>query len=168
MGLNIDKEVKDLKQMCVAELREKYCEVFGEKPRSSHKDFLLKRIAWRMQALAYGDLSERARQRAEELANDADLRIRAPKKISELALPASPERTVIRSFSPTHDERLPMPGAVLSREYQGETICVTVLDKGFEYHGQIYRSLTAVTKAVTGSHWNGFNFFGIENKRKKK
>ncbi len=54
-----------------------------------------------------------------------------------------------------------MPGAVLTREYKGERISVTVLDKGFEYDGDVYRSLTAVARAVTGSHWNGYHFFGL-------
>ena len=161
MKLNIDKEVKTLKSMCVADLREKYQDVFGENPRSSHKDFLIKRIAWRMQALAEGGLSERARRRAEELANDADLRIRAPKGFYKQATTSASERTTVRSFSPSHDRRLPMPGTVLTREYQGEIIRVRVRDKGFEYEGQIYRSLTAVVKAVTGSHWNGFLFFNL-------
>jgi hypothetical protein len=165
MKLNIDKEVKILKSMCITDLREKYREVFGENPRCSHKDFLIKRIAWRMQALAEGGLSERARRRAEELANDADLRIRAPKGFYKpAATSAASERTTVQSFSPSHDRRLPMPGTVLTREYQGETIKVTVLNKGFEYSGQIYRSLTAVAKAVTGSHWNGFGFFGLGKK----
>ena len=54
-----------------------------------------------------------------------------------------------------------MPGTVLTREYHGETVTVTVLGSGFEYEGDIYRSLTAVAKAVTGSHWNGYHFFGL-------
>jgi hypothetical protein len=54
-----------------------------------------------------------------------------------------------------------MPGAVLTREYRGQTIQVTVLPEGFEYDGEVYRSLTAVAKAITGSHWNGPLFFGL-------
>ena len=65
--------------MTMGELRGKYLEVFGEETRSYHKAFLRKRIAWRLQALAEGGLSERARRRAGELANDADLRLRAPR-----------------------------------------------------------------------------------------
>jgi hypothetical protein len=164
MKMNIAQELKALKNMCTAELREKYREVFGEEPRSPNKDFLRKRIAWRVQALAYGDLSERARRRAEELANDADLRIRAPKGklVAPTAFPS--KRTALHYFSPTGDSRLPMPGAILTRGYQGETIRVMVLDKGFEYEGQVYRSLTAVAKVVTGSHWNGYHFFGLAKK----
>jgi hypothetical protein len=54
-----------------------------------------------------------------------------------------------------------MPGAILTREYKGETVQVTVRDHGFEYLGEVYRSLSAVAKAVTGSHWNGHYFFGL-------
>ena len=77
--LNMAREVAALKRMTVKELRGRYVEVFGEATRSGNKDWLRKRIAWRMQANARGDLSERARQRAEELANDSDLRTNAPK-----------------------------------------------------------------------------------------
>ncbi len=73
------QEVQGLSRMIVGELREKYLDVFGEETRFYHKEFLRKRIAWRIQALAEGDLSERARRRAEELANDADLRTRSPR-----------------------------------------------------------------------------------------
>jgi hypothetical protein len=153
MTPNIAKQVKALGDLTVAELRERYREVFGEPTKSTHKDFLRKRIAWRLQANAEGGLSERALRRAQEMANDADLTLLAPAA-----------RTVTRPFKPSHDRRLPMPGAVLTREYRGQTISVTVLDDGFEYAGTVYRSLTAVAKAVTGSHWNGLLFFGVAGK----
>ena len=66
--LNIAKEVSAMERMTVDELRRKYAEVFGERTNGRHKQWLVKRIAWRMQANAEGDLSERARQRALELA----------------------------------------------------------------------------------------------------
>ena len=59
--------------------------------------------------------------------------------------------------------RLPIPGTVLTRKYRGRLIEVTVLPKGFEWEGEVYRSLSAVAKAVTGSHWNGFLFFGLND-----
>jgi len=76
--LNIAREVAALKRMTVKELRGRYVEVFGEATRTGNKDWLWKRIAWRMQANAEGGLTERARRRAEELADDADLRLRRP------------------------------------------------------------------------------------------
>lgn len=71
MQMNVTREVVALKTMTVAQLRRRYLEVFGEQTRSGNKDFLWKRIIWRMQAKAQGDLSERARRRAEELAKGA-------------------------------------------------------------------------------------------------
>ena len=69
--------------MTVGQLKDRYREVFGEDTRSNHKQFLFRRIAWRVQANAEGGLSERARRRALEIADDADLRIRAPKNFPE-------------------------------------------------------------------------------------
>lgn len=150
MNPSMAGEVEGLRELTVVELREKYAEVFGEGTRSRHKDFLRKRIAWRLQANAEGGLSERALRRARELANDADLRLLGPAA-----------RTVTGRLAVPRDRRLPMSGTVLTREYRGEMIAVTVLDAGFAYQGTVYRSLTAVAKAVTGSHWGGFHFFGL-------
>jgi len=155
--MNIGKEIAILRRMTVVELRKKHAEVFGEETRSGHRDYLVKRIAWRLQSLAEGDLSERARRRTEELANDADIRMRAPK------MPATdaPERTRTGAIHVPQDKRVPMPGAVLTRDYKGKTFIVTVLRNGFEYDGKVYRSLSAVAKAITGTHWNGYHFFGL-------
>ncbi|MCC7155232.1 MAG: DUF2924 domain-containing protein [Bryobacterales bacterium] len=75
----IREEIEGLHSLTTAQLKEKYREVFGEQSRPNHKQFLFRRIAWRIQANAWGGLSERARRRALEIADDADLRIRAPK-----------------------------------------------------------------------------------------
>ena len=87
--MNVGKEVAALQRMTVTQLRKRYEEVVGEACRSNHKQWLVKRIAWRMQANAEGDLSERASQRALEIANDADLRLKAPpeKKASSASAP---------------------------------------------------------------------------------
>src|SRR5713101_7115525 len=76
---SICSEIDDLGRRTVAQLQIRYLEVFGEPSRSNHKQFLIRRIAWRLQAVAEGDLSERARERALSLAQDADLRLRAPR-----------------------------------------------------------------------------------------
>lgn len=59
------------------------------------------------------------------------------------------------------DRRLPIPGTVISKVYKGTIIDVKVLDKGFEYDGKAYRSLSSIAGAVTGQHWNGYLFFGL-------
>src|SRR4051794_8152806 len=98
MALNVDREVAGLQRMTVKKLRERYAETFGEMTRSGHKVWLIKRIIWRLQALAEGDLSERARQRAEELANEADLRL-SPPKIKKVSPDSQQVKTSPVAFS---------------------------------------------------------------------
>ena len=149
-----------LKRMTLAQLRERYQEVFGEECRSQHKQHLVRRIAWRLQALAQGDLSERARRRALEIANDADLKLQVPdawvhrNRITKEDRPQRPDR------------RLPAPGTLLTRSYRDKTIVVKVLAEGFEYEGRHYRSLSAVARAATGTRWNGLLFFALAQRRK--
>jgi len=154
-------EIDDLRRMTVGQLRQKHLELFGEEARSNHKEFLFKRIAWRIQALAEGGLSERARRRAMELANDADLRIRAPKHAFEDKSPCQNGYSTTAAVHPGADPRLPMPGAVLSREHKGRQINVDVRENGFEYNGKLYKSLSSIAREVTGTKWNGFLFFGL-------
>jgi hypothetical protein len=159
MHVNVAKEVTMLGAMSVAELRRRYAEVFGEPARTGHKVWLIKQIVWRLQALADGDLSERARRRAAELANDADLRLYPPR--SAQVVPAGKD---VPSRTERPDCRLPAAGHTLSRFYKGRLLHVRVLTKGFEFDGVVYRSLSAVAKAITGSHTNGFLFFRLLGK----
>jgi hypothetical protein len=80
--LNIVHEVAVLQRMTVDQLRQRFAELFGEATAASNRTRLIKRIAWRMQELAEGDVSERARRRAAELAGDADLRMNPPRSKS--------------------------------------------------------------------------------------
>ena len=157
MTQSIGAMIKQLQQMTVGELRKKWEEVFGEPARSHNKAYLWKRIAWRIQVNMEGGLSERARQRIKEIAREADIRLRPPKGAFE----GTPGGTVGRK----RDRRLPAPGTVITRQYRDQEVSVTVLENGFEYEGRPYRSLSAITKAVTGSHWNGYHFFGLNGRK---
>ncbi len=145
--------IAELKELSVGELREKWRELYSEEPRGRHRVWLFKRLAWRIQELEYGGLSERAKKRLEELMPTAELALRTPRDFMKGVEPG-PSRAV-------RDRRIPPPGTVLLRSYKGHRIAVTVLEDGFEYEGQRYGSLTAIAKAVTGSHWNGRHFFGL-------
>jgi hypothetical protein len=162
MDLNIGRELAALQRLTVKQLRERYAEVFGEPTNANNKAWLIKRIAWRLQALAEGDLSQRARQRAAELANDADLRLSPPR------VPQPVQIATVRNETATlrlvHDDRVPTAGTVITRKYKGEVLQVKVLTSGFEYGGQVYPSLSAVAKVITGSHCNGFAFFKLGDK----
>jgi hypothetical protein len=150
MNPNIQARIEALRKLPVSALLAHYHELFGEESRSSNRQFLFRRVAWRLQAIAEGDLSERARRRALELANDADLRVRPGK-----AFLASITRQTGR------DPRLPPAGTWLRREFKGGTVEVKALDDGFEYHGRRYPSLSAIASEVAGTRWNGFLFFGL-------
>ncbi len=171
MAPNIQQEVAVLKRMTPKQLRERYAEVFGETTHSGNKNHLVRKLAWGIQAKAEGGISERARRRAEELAKGTDIRTTMPKASAV----TSPEGSVQSSANTathrvrfTSDERLPMPGAVLTRKYKGRTIEVTVLAGGFfEYEGERFKSLSGVAKAITGSHCNGFAFFGLTKPNKQ-
>jgi len=156
--LNLEKEVACLQRMTVGELQAQFAVVFGEQPRGRHRQWLIRRIAWRIQANAEGDLSERTRRRALELADDANLRATAPRGTADYSVVPKPLTNASRAAM---DARLPIPGTQLTREYKGQTLVVTVRTNGFEFQNQILPSLSAVAKVATGSHWNGFHFFGL-------
>jgi len=152
--LNIVNEVATLERLTIGQLRQRFAELFGDATAAINRTWLIKRIAWRLQALAEGDLSERARQRAAELARDADLRLNPPRRQTTTAPPPEP----VTIPAPV-DHRLPPPGTILTRPYKGQLVQVQVLTDGFAYAGTVYASLSAVAKVITGSHCNGFHFF---------
>lgn len=155
MDSQLDENIDQLRQMTTAQLRLKYQELFGQASHSNHKDYLFRRIAWRMQALAQGGLSERARLFAQQITQDADLRLCPPNKL----LQAQPLRVA------SADPRLPVPGTLLVKRYKKDTISVTVLEHGFQYGERIYKSLSAIARAVTGTQWNGYSFFGLSSRK---
>ena len=165
---NINRDLAALKDMTPKQLRGRYAELYSEPSRSGNKQWLVRRCAWRIQALAEGGLSERAKRRARELARDQDLRTIPPKdlKMDPLDRPVDVEQPARQYIRRTHDARLPMPGEQITRVYKGHQYVVDVLDNGFGYDGKRYQSLSAVAHAITGSHWNGFKFFNREQPSK--
>jgi hypothetical protein len=151
------EEVERLRISLLSAVVARYEELFGEQPRSRKRLSLLRRVAWRLQANLYGGLSDRARRRALEIADDRDVRLTAP--LSRRVVPAASDNS-------TRDRRLPLPGAMLQRHYRGHTIQVKVLLDGFEHEGQRFASLSAVAERVTGTRWNGFVFFGLQSRKR--
>lgn len=157
-------EILTLDGMSAAQLRTRYAEVFGEESRSGNRRWLVRRIAWRLQSQAEGGLTERARRRAEELARDEDLRVRPPRFCVQTRAEAP---TSVAGRLERRDDRIPIPGTVLTRTYKGTDHRVMVLTDGFEHEGEVFKSLSAVAHAITGSHWNGFHFFGLAHPKDK-
>ena len=158
MNAQLQRELVELRKLKIKALKARYRELFGEESPSSNYIHLFRRIAWRLQALSEGELSQRARDRAETLAADVDLRLRAPKKFWREFADSS--RSQI-SAGAQRDPRLPPAGTTLERQYGDQTIRVTVLDDGFECQGKRYDSLSAIASSVSGTRWNGFAFFRL-------
>jgi len=156
MNDQLRREIEQLRSEKTKALQMRYRELFGEQSHSSNHAHLFRRIAWRLQALSEGDLTQRARDRAMQLASDTELRLRAPRQFwRELDNP---------SKQAARDPRLPVAGTLLERRYQDRTITVQILSEGFEYEGKIYDSLSSIASSVTGTRWNGFAFFGLNKK----
>lgn len=160
MDTAILMEIENLRRASLAGLRAKYREVFHEETRSRHREHLFRRIAWRLQARVEGDLSERARVRAQQIARDADLRLIAPRDFFTVGGVGIQTVAGDRSLA-KHDRRLPIPGTVLKRNWRGRNILVEVLAKGFRYETRHYSSLSAIAVEITGTRWNGMAFFGL-------
>jgi len=171
MTADIEAEIDALHHMTTGELAQRYADLHGQPCRTRHRAYLIRKIAWRIQANAEGDLSERARRRAAELADDADVRVMAPKTM--VCPPQTGESAAVTRPAPTGsgkqstDPRLPPPGSAIVREYKGRTIRAVVLEdgKGFECNGERFRTLSALTKKITGSHMNGYRFFRLGAQR---
>ena len=146
---NVEEQIQELREMSREQLIERFEEVWGKPPRVRSREYLWKRTAYKLQENAYGGLPRRAQAELERL-------------IANLDLPWNENtRRVTGKLKGPHRPGDPQPGTVLERHFKGECIRVTVLEDGYEWNGQRYRSLTAVALAVTGSKWNGRMFFGL-------
>ena len=156
MDEGLRQEIARLRQSKIHELRARYRELFGEESPSGNRMHLFRRVAWRLQARDAGELSEQARQRATQLANDADMRLRAPRHFWRW-LDSSGRETAQR-----RDPRLPATGTELKRLYRGQEILVRVEEDGFTYRQRRFSSLSAIAYEVTGTRWNGYLFFRLQ------
>lgn len=143
----IAEQISELSRMSSRQLQAEYARVFGESTKTPHRDWLIKKIAWRIQADAEGGLSARAMEQADRLGADAPVRWNRPPTTSKAV---------------DRDPRLPSPGSVLQRKYKGRTYEVKVLRAGFIYDGREFQSLSAVAKEITGTVWNGLRFFRLD------
>ncbi len=135
-----------LKKMSVRQLRDKWTTVFDTPPVNFSRGNLEMRIAYRLQELSYGGLSRETRRMLNALADEIESKTPSRRTIGDL--------------------RSPVAGTRLVREWQGVEHTVTVLTEGFEWEGRTYKSLSAIARAITGTQWNGWRFFGIRESRR--
>ena len=148
----VTQQIRELQEMTVTDLAVNYEALFGQPPRVRNAAYLRRRLAWKIQELEFGGLSAKAKSRLDELISKIDLPLgdSAPRRAQRVA---------------RNGPKAPLVGTTLIRSWHGQELRVEVRDEGFEWDGTIYRSLTAVARAITGSAWNGRLFFGLTKRR---
>ena len=134
-----------LKTTATPELKQQWRDLFGAEPPPYNRRFLESRLGYRIQELAYGGLKPETLARLERLGEQFDGGKVAVRRI--------------------RGDDKPIAGTRLIREFQGVEHTVTVLQDGYDYQGRPYQSLSAIARAITGTRWNGWVFFGLKNKR---
>lgn len=154
MGTILQK-ISKLRGMKVPELIGEYETAFGKPPRVKNREYLVKRIAWRIQEQRYGGLGRAACRRLESLIEEIDLPIQENQRTAtgKLRRPPSPSN--------------PAVGTTLTRIWHGVEHQVQILDTGCEWEGTVYSSLSATARAITGQAWSGPLFFGLRKRGKK-
>ncbi len=156
----IQQQLNELYNLTVRELMDKHVELTGESTRSRNKDYLRKKLAWKIQERAEGGLSQKAQDKIDELAKVSPGHWRRTKTIAESSSKPTTKATKVNSRS--QDPRLPAVGTVLNRIYKKKSYSVEVAKDGFIYNGEHYKTLSKVAQTITGTHWNGFSFFGLK------
>ena len=143
--MNVAEQVAALSDMDAAELKRLWREYYdGREPPVKNKTFLVKRLAYRIQEMAYGGLSAETAQKLNDLA--VEFEQKTPNVLHVGHRPKDP----------------PIAGTRLVREWKGVEHVVSVLPEGYEYQGRRYKSLTAIANHITGSKWNGKVFFNLK------
>ncbi len=111
-------------------------------PKRVARDLLMLGVAWKIQEQAHGGLGAATKRRLADLA-----------------------KTMERDGDVTRNRVARLkPGAKLVREWRGEAHTVIVIEDGFEWNGRHWRSLSAIAREITGVHWSGPRFFGLNGK----
>ena len=164
MSERIIKQIHAMQRMTVGQLRVEWERLYGEPTRSRNRIFLWRRLAWRIQELQFGGLTDTTKARILDLAPATLGRLQMPPgfvpSVDECSTPPGP--------TTRRDRRLPAPGSTILRDYRGQTLRLLVLDDGFELDGVHYDSLSEAARVVTGQRWNGPLFWGVAKRNRKR
>jgi hypothetical protein len=136
--LNILKQIISLQDKKLSELKALWEKMFDHVPAVSSREYMIAKIAYRIQELAYGGVDEVTKDKIQAAAKE----IKNPKAV--------------------HSKKFrPMTGTKIMKEYKGNIIEILVVSDGFSYAGEVYKSLSSIATKITGTKWNGLKFFGI-------
>ena len=139
------RQLATLETLSMEQLHEKWRDLYGGEPPGYKRQFFIKRLAYRIQELFYGGLSEAAKARLQQVAQ-GDPVARVDRRVSD----NSQGKADI------------LPGTRFVRIWKDRRYEVLAHPNGFEYEGRIFRSLSAVARDITGTRWNGRLFFGLK------
>ena len=151
------KQIADLENRSYDELVQIWRTLYGKDPTASNRPYIIKRLAYRIQELHFGGLSERAHKMMDQI-------------LDVNGFDENGGKSNARGKEQRRKSGIPVVGTKIRREWRGKAYEVTVIYGGFEYEGRRYNSLTAIAQTITGTHWNGRDFFGLKpthQKRKK-
>ena len=137
-----------LKDMSVKELKAEWEKLIGSGAPNNSRGFLEGRVAYRIQELTYGGPDRETRRMLDLLADEVE--------------------GVARRKNQIADPRNPVIGTKLIREWDGVEQTVIVLKDGFDWQGRKFKSLSAVARAITGTRWNGYRFFGLSERKREE
>ena len=146
MENSVLRQLTELQDMPYPALKERWRSLYGTEPPAYKREHMVRRLAYRIQELAYGGLPDETKAELERIAEEDERR-------------RQDARGQRRKPKTTH----PLAGTRLVREWNGRRYEVTAVEGGFEYGGRKYRSLSAIAKAITGAHWSGPQFFGLRS-----
>jgi hypothetical protein len=135
MDAKVTSKLAALELLTMEEIKPLWRKYFDNDPMRFQRDFMVRRIAYQIQARAYGGMPKTIRNKLKRLADDGQETVREQVQVK--------------------------PGMRLMRKYKGERIHVAVLENGFEFKGKRYKSLTAIATELMGSRTSGPKFFGL-------
>jgi len=152
-------DLSRLAHMRPDDLHQTYRDLFGRDVPAGNSQFARRKIAWQTQAEREGGLPEFARQRALAIAKDATTRLGSRVRSAN----AHSSHVTVTNIISNHDSRIPMPGSIIVKHHHGQDLVIHVHEGSFEYKGRRFPSLSALAKDITGTKWNGFTFFGLND-----
>lgn len=141
-------QLAELKQLSVNELKAKWAMIFDTPAPNNSRQNLELRIGYRIQELTYGGVSRDTRRTLDLLADEVQGKLIRKPMIA--------------------DPRTPVVGTRLVRDWNGIQHTITVLREGYDFNGRKYKSLSAIARAITGTRWNGYRFFGLRAAKRSK
>ena len=124
--------------------------LYGKEPPAYNRTFLVSRLSYRIQELAYGGLSDETKKKMRDVLETSGF--------NEIG---GNRRELRKQTRHGVWKDMPVVGTRLVRDWNGRRYEAIAVPGGFEYDGRLYRSLSAIAKAITGTHWNGKLFFGL-------